>query len=295
MAIEAGQHLSHYRLIEKIGEGGMGVVWKALDTALDREVAIKILPEAMAGGAQRRARFQREAKLLASLNHPGIATVFGVHDADGVHFLAMELVPGEDLALRLERGRMEVEEAIAVARRIAEALEAAHGQGVIHRDLKPGNVLVMKDGAVKILDFGLAKALAPDPAEHDPAHSATITSAGSGVGVLLGTAAYMSPEQARGHDADARGDVWAFGCCAQPTLGSQVQDAASVSQRDLLIGLEGQLDTDFGQGDARRLEVEPLRVNQNTVVVEQHRFDHHQRISSVLLPLLSIIENPRER
>jgi len=212
VTIEPGRQLLHYRLIEKIGAGGMGVVWKALDTALDREVAIKILPEAVAGGAQRLARFQREARLLASLNHPGIATIFGVHDVDGVHFLAMELVPGEDLAVRLQQGRMEVAEAIAVARRIAEALEAAHDQGVIHRDLKPGNVVVMKDGAVKILDFGLAKALAPDPPEHDRAHAPTITSAGSGAGVLLGTAAYMSPEQARGQDADARSDVWAFGC-----------------------------------------------------------------------------------
>ncbi len=212
MPLEPGQQLLHYRLIAKIGEGGMGVVWKALDTMLDREVAIKVLPEGMARNEQRLARFEREAKLLASLNHPGVATVHGVHHDAGVHFLVMELVPGEDLAKRLQRGRMEIEQATRLAGSIAEALEAAHAQGVVHRDLKPANVVVSDDGAVKILDFGLAKTLVTDPAQHDPALSPTITSAGSAAGVLLGTAAYMSPEQARGHDADARSDVWAFGC-----------------------------------------------------------------------------------
>ena len=212
MPVEPGQDLLHYRLIEKIGEGGMGVVWKALDTSLDREVAIKVLPENVAVDGQRIARFEREAKLLASLNHPNVATVYGVHEAGGKRFLAMELVPGEDLSQKLRRGPLDVHQAVCIAGRIVEGLEAAHAQGVVHRDLKPANVRVTPDGAIKILDFGLAKGSPCGDGEHDPALSPTITSAGSMPGALLGTAAYMSPEQARGHEADARSDVWAFGC-----------------------------------------------------------------------------------
>jgi serine/threonine protein kinase len=211
--METGQQLLHYRMIEKIGEGGMGVVWKALDTTLDREVAIKILPDAFAGDAERLARFEREAKLLASLNHPNLATVFGVHDAEGTRFLALELVPGEDLAQLLRRGRLPVDEAVGIARQIAEALEAAHERGVVHRDLKPANVRVTADGAVKVLDFGLAKAMVSEVSpDSDLSLSPTMTSVGSVAGMLLGTAAYMSPEQARGHNADERSDVWSFGC-----------------------------------------------------------------------------------
>jgi len=212
MTIEAGRQLLHYRLIEKIGEGGMGVVWKALDTSLDREVAIKFLPDNVAADGPRIARFEREAKLLASLNHPNVATVYGVHEAEGKRFLAMELVPGEDLSVRLQRGRMDVSQAACIAGRIIEALDAAHAQGVIHRDLKPANVRVTADGTVKILDFGLAKGLACGSKGHDPELSPTVTSTGTLPGTLLGTAAYMSPEQARGYEADARSDVWAFGC-----------------------------------------------------------------------------------
>ncbi len=222
MAIEAGQNLLHYRLIEKIGEGGMGVVWKAADTTLDREVAIKILPDAFAEDAERLARFEREAKLLASLNHPNIATVFGVHSSDRTRFLAMELVPGEDLAQRLRRGRLPVDEAVRIARQIAEALEVAHGRGVVHRDLKPANIRVTPDGTVKILDFGLAKAMASDRAAGtDPSLSPTMTSVGSVAGALLGTAGYMSPEQARGQDVDERSDIWSFGCVLWECLTQQ--------------------------------------------------------------------------
>src|SRR5262249_55837806 len=152
------QTLGQYRLLAKIGEGGMGVVWRALDTSLDREVAIKILPDHFAAEPDRLSRFEREAKLLASLNHPGIATIHGLHEAGGVRFLAMELVPGTDLSKRLEAGPVPVDEALGIALRIAEALEAAHDSGVVHRDLKPANVQVTPDGKVKILDFGLAKA-----------------------------------------------------------------------------------------------------------------------------------------
>jgi Tol biopolymer transport system component len=213
LAIQAGQALLHYRVVEKIGEGGMGEVWKAVDTTLDREVAIKVLPGAFAKDPDRLARFEREAKLLASINHPKLAAVFGVHASAGTRFLAMELVPGEDLAQRLTRGRLPVDEALDVARQIAEAMEAAHERGVIHRDLKPANIKVAAGGGVKVLDFGLAKALASEPSPgSDPSLSPTVTSAGSMAGVVLGTAAYMSPEQARGQVVDQRSDLWSFAC-----------------------------------------------------------------------------------
>jgi serine/threonine protein kinase len=211
MSIDAGKLLLHYRLIEQIGEGGMGVVWKAMDTTLDREVAIKVLPAGMVKDVERLARFEREAKLLASLNHPNIAGVYGLHEAEGVRFLAMELVSGEDLAVRLERGPIPTGQVLDIARKVAGAVEAAHDQGVIHRDLKPANVLLTADGQVKVLDFGLAKALDPPGAAGDSSASPTITSLGTVAGTILGTAAYMSPEQARGHDADRRADVWSFG------------------------------------------------------------------------------------
>ena len=207
-----GGTLLHYRLLEKIGEGGMGVVWKAVDTTLDREVAIKVLPPVFAENAERLARFEREARLLASLNHPNIATVHGLHEDRGVRFLAMELVTGQDLARRLARGPLPIRETLDVARQVATALEAAHENGVVHRDLKPANVLLTPDGTVKVLDFGLAKALLPESPETDLSRSPTMTARMTGAGVILGTAAYMSPEQARGREVDKRADVWAFGC-----------------------------------------------------------------------------------
>ena len=212
--IEAGQMLAHYKLVEKIGEGGMGVVWKALDTTLNRDAAIKILPDAFAQDADRRARFEREARLLATLNHPNIAGVYGLHTLEGMSFIAMEYVPGEDLAERLSRGPLSVEDALDVARQVADALEAAHEQGVIHRDLKPANITRTPEGKIKVLDLGLAKAMATE-ASGDSASlslSPTVTSAGTVAGTLLGTAAYMSPEQVKGKEADRRADIWAFGC-----------------------------------------------------------------------------------
>ena len=208
------QQLLHYRLIDKIGVGGMGEVWRATDTTLGREVAIKILPAAFAADPERLVRFEREARLLASLNHPNIATVHGFHEADGKRFLAMELVPGVDLAERLRSGALPMREALDVARQTAEALEAAHEQGVVHRDLKPANVKLTPDGRVKVLDFGLAKAsdIANVVSSTDAGLSPTITSLGTVAGVIIGTAAYMSPEQARGKPVDKRADVWAFGC-----------------------------------------------------------------------------------
>ena len=212
MSIAPGESLLHYRLLEPIGEGAMGQVWKAFDTTLDREVALKILPAAFVSDATRLARFEREAKVLASLHHPGIAAVHGFHSADGIRFLAMELVPGEDLAQRLARGPLPIDEAIEIAQHLATALEDAHEHGIVHRDLKPANIKRTPEGAVKILDFGLAKALATDSGDSSFGGQPTVTSGGTMAGAILGTAAYMSPEQARGRAVDRRTDIWAFGC-----------------------------------------------------------------------------------
>jgi serine/threonine-protein kinase len=212
MALSPGEMLSHYRLVEKIGKGGMGVVWKADDTVLGRQVAIKVLPDDFAHDAERLARFRQEARLLASLNHPNIAAIHGLEESSGVRFLVLELVPGLTLAERLGRGPLPVDEALTVCRQIAEALEAAHEKGIIHRDLKPGNVVVTPEGMVKVLDFGLAKAFEADAARGDLTHSPTLTSPPTKAGILLGTASYMSPEQARGKPLDKRTDIWSFGC-----------------------------------------------------------------------------------
>ena len=216
MVLEPGRTLAHYRLIEQIGEGGMGVVWKAVDTSLDREVAIKILPELFSRDHSRRVRFEREAKLLASLNHPNLAAVYGLHEEDGVFFLAMELIPGEDLARRLAaRGALPLDELLGIGLQLCDALQTAHDNGVIHRDLKPANILLTPDDKVKVLDFGLARG--PESGgtasgSFDPSQSPTATSAGTLAGAILGTASYMSPEQARGRSVDRRTDLWALGC-----------------------------------------------------------------------------------
>jgi Tol biopolymer transport system component/predicted Ser/Thr protein kinase len=211
-----GTVLGHYEIIEPLGAGGMGEVYRARDIRLEREVAIKVLPADFASDPERLARFEREAKLLASLNHPNIAAVYGLEDRDGVRFIAMELVEGETLGERIGRsGRFEMAEALEIARQIAEALEAAHERGVIHRDLKPANIKIAPGGRVKVLDFGLAKAFGSDgdPAEISPEISNSPTmAAATRAGVILGTAAYMGPEQARGRPVDRRTDIWAFGC-----------------------------------------------------------------------------------
>ena len=206
-----GKKLSHYKVLEKIGQGGMGEVYRAEDTNLSREVAIKVLPEQFTKDPQRLARFEREAKLLASLNHPNIASIYGFEEADDVRFLAMELVPGETLAERVTKGPVPVEETLEICRQIAEGVEAAHEKGVIHRDLKPANVKVTPEGKVKILDFGLAKAFEDEIPAADISQSPTLTEEMTRAGVILGTAAYMSPEQARGNPVDKRADIFAFG------------------------------------------------------------------------------------
>ncbi len=235
-----GQELSHYKITGKLGEGGMGEVWRAEDTNLGREVAIKVLPEAFAQDAERMARFEREARVLAALDHPHIASIYGLEEADGRKFLVMQLAEGEDLKDLISRGQLPLQKTVKIALQIAEALEAAHDKGIIHRDLKPANVKVSSDGQVKVLDFGLAKALdAGDPNSSDSGSlslSPTLTAQMTEVGVLLGTAAYMSPEQARGELADRRADVWAFGVVLMEMLtGKTVYAGRTVS--DTLAGV----------------------------------------------------------
>ena len=206
-----GTKLGPYEITREIGRGGMGVVYLARDTKLARDVALKVLPETLARDTERIARFHREAKVLASLNHPNIGAIYGFEESDGECCLVLEYVEGETLAARLERGSFPTEDALDVARQMAEALEVAHEKGVIHRDLKPANVMLRSDGTVKVLDFGLAKALAEDSSKSTLADSPTITANYTRPGVVLGTAAYMSPEQARGKQLDKRTDIWSFG------------------------------------------------------------------------------------
>jgi serine/threonine protein kinase len=222
--VQEGTQLEHYRIIDKLGEGGMGVVYRADDTKLRREVAIKVLPEVVANDPDRLARFEREAHLLAALNHGGIASIYGLEQAEGMRFLVMELVPGENLEQHLSAGRLEVRRALEIGKHVAEALEEAHSKGIIHRDLKPANVMATPDGKVKVLDLGLAKALIGDAgagSSADVSMSPTVAVAGTAAGVILGTAAYMSPEQARGSTLDARTDIWSYGCLLYECLTSR--------------------------------------------------------------------------
>ncbi len=206
-----GRNVAHYRILEKIGEGGMGIVYRAQDTRLERHVAIKSLPDIFAADPSRLARFEREARILATLNHPNIASIHGLEEYDGKRFLILELVEGKTLAEPLKKGRIPLDETLEICGQIAAGLEAAHEKGIIHRDLKPSNIKRTPEGKVKILDFGLAKALESQGvggqgSEDGPIETCTET------GVILGTAAYMSPEQAKGKPVDKRTDIWAFGC-----------------------------------------------------------------------------------
>ena len=213
MALTPGTRLGVYEVTAQIGEGGMGQVYRATDTKLKRQVAIKILPPSLAADHDRLARFQREAEVLASLNHPNIAAIHGLEESGGMTALVMELVEGDDLSQRIARGAIPLDDALPIAKQIAEALEAAHEQGIIHRDLKPANIKVRADGTVKVLDFGLAKAMEPvGAAAASASMSPTLSLHATQAGMILGTAAYMSPEQARGKTVDTRADIWAFGC-----------------------------------------------------------------------------------
>src|SRR5688572_6826978 len=232
MAFSPGATLGVYRISGLLGAGGMGEVYRARDEKLERDVALKVLPDGFALDPDRLARFRREAQVLASLNHPHIASIYGFEESLGTHALVLELVEGPTLADRLVHGRLPLDEAWPIARQISEALEAAHALGVVHRDLKPANIKVRVDGTVKVLDFGLAKAFDPAAVAADSSQSPTLISpAATRVGVIMGTAAYMSPEQARGKTVDKRADVWAFGCVlCEMLVGTRPFDGDDVSQ-----------------------------------------------------------------
>jgi len=235
-----GTKLAHYEITTHLGTGGMGEVYEATDAKLGRSVAIKLLPEAFSHDGDRVARFEREARLLASLNHPNIATIYGVEESGGRKFLVMELVPGETLAYRLKLGPVPVDEALSIARQIADGLQSAHEKGVVHRDLKPANIKVTPQGQVKVLDFGLAKAFGGDAVFGvNPSNSPTLSMAATEAGVIMGTAAYMSPEQAKGKETDRASDIWAFGCVVYEVLTGQAAFTGETLEEINCVGLAG--------------------------------------------------------
>ena len=213
-----GNTLGHYKILELLGAGGMGEVYRARDAKLERDVAIKLLPEGLADDPDRLARLEREAKLLAALNHPHIATIHSLEEQEGSRFLVLELIKGKSLEEHLEAGPLGFDKALEVCKQIAAALEAAHGEGIIHRDLKPANVLITPDGRAKVLDFGLAKSFESAETEADLTRSPTVNVAATQAGMILGTAPYMSPEQVRGTALDTRTDIWSFGCVLYEVL-----------------------------------------------------------------------------
>src|SRR6516162_1022477 len=247
MSLSTGSRLGPYEILSAIGAGGMGEVYRARDTKLGRDVAIKVLPDAFARDFARMSRFGREAKLLASLNHPNIASIYGLEDSGSTHALVMELAEGPTLADRIKQGPIPIDEALPIARQMADALEYAHEKSVIHRDLKPANIKVGADDTVKILDFGLAKALEENATSLDISTSPTLSRMATMQGVLLGTAAYMSPEQAKAKPVDRRADIWAFGCVLYemltgkifskgPSGGVAVQPIGTGERRNLIEG-----------------------------------------------------------
>src|SRR5262245_19513659 len=289
-----GTKLAHYEITGHLGTGGMGDVYQATDTKLGRGVAIKFLPEAFSHDTERVARFQREARVLASLNHPNIATIHGLEESGERKFLVMELVGGETLAERIKRGPIPVDESLNIAHQICEALEAAHEKGVIHRDLKPANVKITPESKVKVLDFGLAKAMDTTPVSGNLSYSPTLSVAATQAGLILGTAAYMSPEQAKGFNTDQRSDIFSFGCVLYEMLtGRAAFDGDTVSEvlasvlksepdfsllpenlsprfRDLLRRCleKNPKRRWYAIGDVR-LEIESIRLNPMVQVVEQ--------------------------
>ncbi len=268
MALPSGTRLGPYEITHVLGAGGMGEVYRARDSKLGRSVAIKIILAPFASDADRVARFECEAKSLAAINHPNIAALYGLEQSDGQHFLVMELVEGETLADRIQRGPVDVGQALAIAHQIAEALEAAHEKGIIHRDLKPANIKITPDDKVKVLDFGLAKAIETEASGAAVANSPTLSMMATNAGVILGTAAYMSPEQAKGFAADHRSDVFSFGVVLfemltgrQPFQGETAPDIlASILVRDPeLQKLPGDLNPRIPELIRRCLEKSPKR------------------------------------
>jgi serine/threonine protein kinase len=252
MSLAPGVRLGVYEIVSLIGRGGMGEVYRARDLKLGRDVAIKVLPHEFALDPDRLARFTREAQVLASLNHPNVAHIYGFEESSAstglghaLHFLVLELVEGTTLADRIAISPIPLGEAVQVARQIADALDAAHEQGIIHRDLKPANIKLRPDGTVKVLDFGLAKALDAGPLSSEASQSPTVTSpVMTKVGVVLGTAAYMSPEQAKGGRADKRSDIWAFGCVLYEMVAGRLAFRGATLTETLAAILERQPDWD---------------------------------------------------
>jgi Tol biopolymer transport system component/predicted Ser/Thr protein kinase len=238
-SLHVGQTLLHYAVSGELGKGGMGVVWKATDRTLGRDVAIKVLPSAVSKDPSRLARFDREAKVLASLNHANIAAIYSLHESDGMRFLAMEYIEGDDLTVHIARGGLSLPDVLSVARQVADGLEEAHEKGVVHRDLKPANIKITPAGKVKVLDFGLAKAMGPDvvgTATEDSASRAALSALASSTGLILGTAAYMPPEQARGLAVDRRADIWSFGVLLFEMLAGQ-RPFAGATLTDVLAAI----------------------------------------------------------
>jgi serine/threonine protein kinase/Tol biopolymer transport system component len=286
MPIRIGTRLGCHEITGLLGKGGMGEVYRARDTKLKRDVAIKILPDEFSQDPSRVVRFQREAELLASLNHPNIAAIYDLQEADESRFLVLELVEGETLAERIERGRIPVEEALRIALQIAQAFEAAHEKGVVHRDLKPANVKITPDGKVKVLDFGLAKALETSP-QQAASNSPTILTAATNGAVILGTAGYMSPEQARGHAADERSDIFSFGCVLYETLtGRQAFQGETVT--DLIASVVAR-EPDFA---ALPVDLNPKTEEVIRRCLAKNRKDRWHAIADVRVEIESIIADP---
>jgi len=245
MSLRPGGQVGAYEILAHLDEGGMGVVYRARDTRLDREVAVKVLPESLTDDPERLARFEREARLLAALNHPNVASVYGLEEAGDVRALVMELVDGRTLSALLSEGPLPVADALSIGGQVCEALAAAHERGIVHRDLKPGNVMVRPDGTVKVLDFGLAKLAEPEiDSPTDRSVESVTRKVKTRSGMILGTPAYMSPEQLEGGSADPRTDVWALGCLLYEMLAGRSAFGRSTAWKTVAAVLEQDPDLD---------------------------------------------------